>query len=330
MLTEPIRFQRIFLEKVWGGRALERTPGIDLPPDIPVGETWELVDREHENSVAETGPHRGRSLRSLMQEFSKDILGRAPATPKGRFPVLIKYIDATASLSVQVHPSDESAARMGASAEGKTEAWYVLDAAPGACLYAGLRPDVTRAELEAAADGEGVVELLNRWDVRGGDCMLIPGGTVHAIGAGVTLLEVQQNSDTTYRMYDWGRVGLDGKPRETHLAQALEVAALGEPLRPPVRAVWTEVAPGLSKAPLVRTNTFSANALRVTDRARLATGRQFQVYAVVEGSGTLTMSGSETSHRLQLGDCWLVPASAGYHYIEPREELRLIQFLTYA
>lgn len=330
MLNEPIRFERIFLEKVWGGRALERTPGIALPPGIPVGETWELVDRAHENSVVGTGPYQGRTLRSMMEEFSRDLLGRAPATPAGRFPVLIKYIDATASLSVQVHPSDETAARLGQGAEGKTEAWFVLDAAPGACLYAGVRPDVSRADLERAADGEGVVELLNRWEVSGGDCMLIPGGTVHAIGAGVTLLEVQQNSDTTYRMYDWGRLGLDGKPRETHLEQALAVASVGEPVRPPVRAVWAEVAPGLSRAPLVRTRTFSANGLRVRERARLATGRQFQVYAVVEGSGTLTMSGSGTSHRLELGDCWLVPASAGYHFIEPREELGLIQFLTYA
>lgn len=332
-LTEPLRFERIFIEKVWGGRALEGTLGLTLPPDVPIGETWEIVDRSAENSVVDAGEHAGRSLGELMGASSSDLLGRAKSTPDGRFPLLVKYIDACQDLSVQVHPTDDSAVRLGGGAEGKTEAWYILEARPGAVLYCGLKPGVDRRTFEREAAGPGVVDLLERWEVAAGDCLLVPGGTVHAIGAGVTLIEVQQNSNTTYRVYDWGRVGLDGEPRETHVEQALAVVDFDLPRRAPIQASWAD-AGGLLRAPLVRTRHFGINALQLSQSTRLGTGRQFQIYAALGGRGTIRMRGSGCAYAVSPGDVWLVPAAAGYHYFEPesgaggqRDALTVLQFL---
>jgi mannose-6-phosphate isomerase len=308
---EPLRFERRFLEKVWGGRALERRPGIPLPEGQAVGETWELVDRDGENSLVAAGPLRGRSLRELMQTRAPEILGNAPAGRLGRFPLLVKYIDARENLSVQVHPDENSARALGGGAEAKTEAWYVLAAEPGSVLYAGLRPEVGAREFERVADGPGVLEALLRWEVRPGDCLLVPGGTVHAIGAGVTILEVQQNSDTTYRLWDWGRTG-----REVHLSQALACARFGAPERPPLRPVWFEKGDGVAEAPLVRSQQFGLNALRLSRPVRRSTHSQYQIYAVLEGKGRLRLP-DQRAFELSPGDVWLVPAACGYHHLEP-------------
>jgi mannose-6-phosphate isomerase len=315
---EPLRFERRFLEKVWGGRALERRPGFALPPG-KIGETWELVDREAENSIVATGGLAGFALGELMRRHGKDVLGKVPPGKDGRFPLLVKYIDASENLSVQVHPDDESAARI-PGAEGKTEAWVVLDARPGSVLHAGLRPAVTAAEFERVADGPGVLELLLSWEVRPGDCLLVPGGTVHAIGAGITILEVQQNSDTTYRLWDWGRAG-----RETHVAEALRCVRFGEPERGPIRPRWFREEP-VGIAHLARSRHFGMNALRIERPTRRSTQSQFQVYAVLEGRGALRWR--ERSFDLAPGDVWLVPAACGYHHLDPQEgELLLVHVL---
>jgi mannose-6-phosphate isomerase len=319
----PLRFERRFLEKVWGGRSLERRPGIALPAGKQVGETWELVDRERENSVVAEGPLQGRTLAELMGELSPPILGTAPAGKDGRFPLLVKYIDASDNLSVQVHPDDEGARRIGAGAQGKTEAWYVVDARPGALLYAGLKEGVRAEEFARVADRGEVVDLLQRWDVAAGDCLLVPGGTVHAIGAGVTILEVQQNSDTTYRLYDWGRAG-----RETHVELARRCVGFDLPERPPIRPMWEQAAQGLRRAPLARSRHFGVNALELSQAQRLSTGGQFQIYAVVQGAGALEVRSITTTVRLRSGDVWLVPAECGYHHVTPQDgPLILVQIL---
>jgi len=315
---EPLRFERHFLAKVWGGRALERKPGFALPAG-KIGETWEVVDRASENSVVAAGELAGTTLGELMQRHAPEILGQVPAGKQGRFPLLVKYIDACENLSVQVHPDDESARRV-PGAEAKTEAWYVVDAQPGAKLYAGLRPEVTAREFERVADGPGVVERLSAWDVRAGDCLLVPGGTVHAISAGVTILEVQQNSDTTYRLWDWGRPG-----RETHVAQALAVIRFGDPERAPIRPRWFR-EDELEVAHLARSQHFGMNALRLTTPVRRSTQSQFQLYAVLAGAGTLRWQ--EREYALTPGDVWLVPASASYHHFAPAGgELLLVNML---
>lgn len=327
-LDQPLRFERRILEKVWGGRALEKRPGFALPTDVAVGETWEVVDRADENSVVAEGPLEGRELRSLMQEFERDLLGAAPAAKNGNFPLLVKYIDASQNLSVQVHPDDQGALRI-PGAEAKTEAWYIVDVAPGGVLYAGLKPEVRREEFAAIADGPGVLAALLKWDVQAGDCLLVPGGTVHAIGAGVTILEVQQNSDTTYRLWDWGRVGLDGRPRDTHVAQALECIRFGAPEPRPLRPGehdWIAAGEGLRRATLARSEHFVMNALRIDAPARLSTGSGYEIYALIRGEARLSSPAGDW--QMNQGDVWLIPAAAGYHDFSPgSDEIELVQML---
>jgi mannose-6-phosphate isomerase len=221
----PLTFHPIFKERVWGGRNLERLYAKPLPAGRRIGESWEISDRPGDVSVVAAGPLAGKDLRWLMEHHRADLLGDT-ADQDGRFPLLIKILDAQADLSLQVHPPPHKAAALGG--EPKTEMWYVVDATPVAALYAGLKRGVTRAEfLRRLADGS-VAECFHRLAVRRGDSLFLPSGRVHAIGAGNVIFEIQQNSDTTYRVFDWNRVGLDGRPRELHVEQSIESIDFGD------------------------------------------------------------------------------------------------------
>ncbi len=217
----PLTFKPIFKERVWGGRNLEQLYGKALPPAKPIGESWEISDRPGDASVVANGRLAGKDLHWLMEHHGPELLGTAKPARDRRFPLLCKILDCAERLSLQVHPPQDVAARLGG--EPKSEMWYVADAAAGAELFVGLKRRVTRAEFEKRI-GEGTVaECVHRIPiVRPGDAVFIPSGCVHAIGAGLVIFEIQQNSDTTYRVFDWNRVGLDGKPRELHIAQSLE------------------------------------------------------------------------------------------------------------
>ncbi len=234
----PITFTPLFKEKVWGGRRL-----VDLNKDLPgagsVGESWELVDLAGEQSLVSAGPAGGATLHDLVQAWGEDLMGGA-SLDGGRFPLLAKYLDADQTLSVQVHPDDQTAARLGG--RPKSEAWYIMGVEPGGVIYRGLKPGTDRARLAAALAHGKVEDLLAVEQVQPGDLVPVPPGTVHAIGAGVLLAEVQQPSDTTYRVYDWGRTGLDGQPRELHVEQALESIHYGEAPPPIIRSGSIPVA----------------------------------------------------------------------------------------
>lgn len=221
----PISLCPIFVEKVWGGQRLASALGKPLPPHKAVGESWELVDLPGQNNQVAAGPARGVDLHQLIRGWGEGLMGRV-ALDGGRFPLLVKYIDAAQTLSVQVHPDAEAAARLGG--RPKSEAWYILDVAQGGAIYRGLKPGVTREDLARAVEARTVEDLLVRLTVRPGDLVPVPPGTVHAIGAGVLLAEVQQPSDTTYRVHDWGRKGLDGRPRQLHVDEALQSIHFGE------------------------------------------------------------------------------------------------------
>ncbi len=214
-----LRFRPLYQERVWGGRRLSERYGRELAEGRPIGESWELVDRPGEQSVVADGPLAGVTLGELWRERRGLFGARAVGRP-GRFPLLIKLLDARDVLSVQVHPPAALAALIGG--EPKTETWIVLDAEPGAYLLVGLAPATTRMAFEACLRAGGdVAGLLHRVDVRTGDAILIPSGRVHAIGPGNVILEIQQNSDTTYRVFDFDRPGLDGRPRDLHADQSL-------------------------------------------------------------------------------------------------------------
>ncbi len=216
---EPIIFTPLYMERVWGGRELERVYGRPLPdPGRPYGESWEIVDRENEQSVVAKGPFEGLSLHELWTTRREEIFGTGYESHP-RFPILIKVLDARDDLSIQVHPPARLAASLGG--EPKTEMWFIAGCEPGAKLHVGLKNGVTRTDFENAIAGGSVADLIHAISPRPGDSIFIPSGRLHAIGAGFLIHEIQQNSDTTYRVFDWNRVGLDGKPRELHVPQSM-------------------------------------------------------------------------------------------------------------
>jgi mannose-6-phosphate isomerase len=216
-INQPLVFQPLFMERIWGGRRLEALFGKRLPPGLSIGESWELVDRPEAQSVVDGGAWRGRTLHDIWETSRREVFGDIADAP--RFPLLIKLLDASDKLSVQVHPPPAAAAELGG--EPKTEFWYIADALPASELYVGVKPETSRAAFEAAiADGRAD-EHLHRIPVKRGDAMFLPSGRVHAIGAGNVIVEIQQNSDTTYRVFDWHRVDRDGTRRELHVSESL-------------------------------------------------------------------------------------------------------------
>lgn len=206
------------MERVWGGRRLVSLYSKALPSGGPIGESWELVDRADEQSVVADGPLKGETLHELWTAHRGEIFGEGlPDSP--RFPLLFKLLDCEDTLSVQVHPPASLASELGG--EPKTEMWFMLHTTPDAAVYAGTKRGVTRGQFEQALEQGRVEELIHRLPTRAGDAIFIPSGRIHAIGAGNVIFEVQQNSDTTYRVFDWNRLGLDGKPRELHIGESL-------------------------------------------------------------------------------------------------------------
>lgn len=205
------------MERVWGGRRLETVYGKRLPSGARIGESWEIVDRAEAQSVVREGTLRGCTLHELWIKHRQEIFGELPDA--SRFPLLVKLLDAQEKLSVQVHPPTEIAGELGG--EAKTEFWYIADAAPPAELYVGLRKSSGRAKFENALQNGTVADHVHRIAVKTGDAMFLPSGRVHAIGGGNLIVEIQQNSDTTYRVFDWNRLGTDGKPRELHIEESL-------------------------------------------------------------------------------------------------------------
>lgn len=220
MPTAPLLFEPLAMERVWGGRHFETLLGKQLPQGAVIGELWEMVDRPEAQSVVHNGSLKGKTLHELWTGARALLFGQKhTANPSPRFPLLIKLLDARERLSVQVHPPLHRSEELGG--EPKTECWYFLHASEGASIYAGLRHGVTREQFEAALADGTVEETLHRSPARTGESIFIPSGRLHAIGEGLVIVEVQQNSDTTYRVFDWNRNGLDGKPRALHVSESL-------------------------------------------------------------------------------------------------------------
>lgn len=214
---EPIAFSPIYMTRVWGGRSLETVYQRDLPDDQPYGESWEMSDRADEQSIVSSGPFAGKSLHDLWINHREEIFGED--LTGDRFPLLIKILDARDDLSIQVHPPAEVADELGG--DPKTEMWYIADCDPGAKLYIGLKDGCTRESFERSLAEGTVEEQVHAVSPRAGESIFIPSGRLHAIGAGFIIYEIQQNSDTTYRVFDWNRVGLDGDPRDLHIDESM-------------------------------------------------------------------------------------------------------------
>ena len=282
---------------MWGGRALEGFLGRKLPGTTPIGESWELVDRPEAQSVVAGGPWAGKTLRELMAAHGAEIMG--PNWPQHRpFPILVKWLDCRERLSVQVHPPASVAQKLGG--EPKTENWYFAQTDAGAAVYAGLKPGVTREGFERGIAAGTVDQCLIRLAVREGESLLIHSGTMHAIDAGNVILEIQQNSDTTYRVYDWGRAGLDGKPRALHVRESLE--CLSANTAPPPRPVR-----GAGVLAQCAEFTIRRVELRAGERLAFAAGGEPRILSIVSGE-------LENGATLRRGDNILLPFAGEYSF----------------
>ncbi len=291
---EPITFTPLYMERVWGGRELERVYGRQLPAtSAPIGESWELVDREREQSVVDAGPFAGRSLHQLWNEQRDEIFGEAYRNLPDRFPILIKILDARDDLSIQVHPPAAIASALGG--EPKTELWYIADCDPGASLYVGLRQGMTRERFEQSIREGSVAAGVHPLQPRPGESIFIPSGRLHAIGAGFLIHEIQQTSDTTYRVFDWNRAGIDGKPRELHVDASLASIDFDD-FEPAMSAADTDLIADCPHFRVERHDIAAGAKLGNPDADR------FSILSVV--AGTLE---SPSGRSFKAGDCLLLP-----------------------
>lgn len=302
----PLMFEHIYKEKVWGGRRLEQL-GRQLPDGEPIGESWDVVD----SSRVRNGALVGQTLSELVPHMKQALVGDRVWEQNGdQFPLLLKLIDATDILSVQVHPDDEYAQHQG-EPRGKSECWYVLHAEPGGQLIHGFNQPVDRATLEQALQNDALTSYLYRVPVEAGDVLFVPAGTVHAIDQGLLLYEVQQRSDTTYRLHDWGRAGLDGKPRPLHIERSLDVVDF---------SIWPEHISVPLPIPLedgrfylAACCYFALESWIISGITRFETdGESFNLMTVVEGTLGLRY-GEDGDENLEVGygETVLLPAELG-------------------
>jgi mannose-6-phosphate isomerase len=300
-LTKPLVFEPLFMERVWGGRHLETLYRKRLPSAALIGESWEIVDRPDAQSVVHEGPLRGTTLHDLWCKHRTEVFGKVPEAP--RFPILAKLLDAQQNLSLQVHPPREVAEKLGG--ESKSELWYVANAAPQACLYAGVKNGTTRAGFRKALEAGNVEKHLHTLEVKTGDAIFLPSGRMHALGAGNVLVEIQENSDTTYRIYDWNRAKKGRAARQMHVEEAMQCVD------------FTDVEPGLLRPAgetLVRNELFEIDKWDLAKEREIAERGRFVL--VVCLSGALDCAGQ----RFKPGDFFLVPAELSDRAVRPLGE----------
>ncbi len=320
-LLSPLKFLPIYQERIWGGTLMPEVLGREVPAGAaPVGESWELSDRDGAVSVVACGVLEGASLRELTARYGTALLGRK-TRPDGRFPLLVKLIDAGDRLSLQVHPDEQAAQRIGGGAEPKTEMWYIIAACRGANILAGLSPRATRLQLNDRLSSPEVEQLLQVYPSQPGDAYFIPAGTLHAIGGGNLILEIQQNSDTTYRISDWGRVDAAGHSRELHVEKGMMAIDFMNRSSPRIAGVSDEVAHNRKFSIVDRCRYFKVDDLRlvtVWHDDTNATG-SFHLLSAVNrpvriGKGPLA---EERSLELQAGETALIPFAYGAYSVRP-------------
>lgn len=319
----PLRFEPIFTTNLWGGGRLPAYLNRTVAHDDPVGEAWVLSDVDGSLSRVADGPLAGLTLREVLAADPARIVGAAK-TPQGRFPLLLKFLDARQELSVQVHPNDEQAAKLGPGKFGKTEAWVVLDTDPVTSrLYAGFAEGVTAKDFRAALAAKTTPQTLHSFTPEPGDCVFLEAGTVHAIGTNLLLFEVQQTSDITYRLYDWDRVDAKtGQPRQLHIDEGLACADFHRgPCYPVVPAVV--VSNGVRREGLVACNYFTLERLTARIPFRVGAADRCRAIVCVKGSGELESRG--TRYAFRTGDVFLLPAEVGQCIALPSGDVTLLE-----
>ncbi len=297
----PITFEPIFVERIWGGQKLASFYGKQIPCDRPIGESWEIVDRAEAQSIVNTGPLAGRSLHDLWINLRPEIFGEVRDAL--RFPLLVKLLDCQDKLSLQVHPSQTVAANLGG--EPKTECWYIADASPDAEVYLGLRALIAPEALKNALTTDSAAEFVHRVPVASGDAFLIPSGRIHAIGAGNLIVEVQQNSDTTFRVHDWNREDSSGKQRQLHIEEAMRCIDFDD--REP-------------KAPAPDGETLISDELFNMERWLLQHPREIAPPGIFAIIFCLAGSLRHGANHFRPGEFFLLPAATERRTIEPGQQ----------
>lgn len=292
--------------KVWGGRRLETLLHKDLPTDEPYGESWEM----HDTAVVVNGEHAGRALGDLLKQYGHDLVGPNNDPAEG-FPLLAKFLDAQDWLSVQVHPNDIQARELEGDPRGKTEAWYIMAVEPGAKLVKAIQPGVTREAMAQAIRDSKLENLLVYEEVEPGDVLLNNAGGVHALGPGLLIYEIQQSSDVTYRLYDWGRMDLNGQPRTLHIEKGVAVSNLDS-----IPAITHTASNNMPLVNIVQTEYFVTLLHQLSPRngTRISLdtqGTHFHILTCVEGSAAIRVG--ETEVLLSMGETALIPANLGVY-----------------
>ncbi len=316
----PLRFEPIYQHRLWGGRRLAEVLRAPLPQG-PVGEAWVLSDRDDHASRVSDGPLEGRTLGQLMEQFPEALLGRL-AGRSARFPLLLKFLDAQEMLSVQVHPSDAYPDLLPAGETGKTEAWVVLKAGPKSRVYAGLKPGTTAVALRRAlADGR-LNDHLAGFTPKPGDGVLLAAGTVHSLGGGVVVFEIQQNSDVTFRLYDWNHVDAKtGQPRALHVEQALSCIDFAEGPVSPVTPLLDATTPARER--LFHCEHFSLWRVRTQDPFTVGAAGVPRVLVCIDGAGHVEHGGAASA--AGRGDVLLLPAMLGACVFRPTGAVTLLE-----
>ncbi|MEK3992220.1 mannose-6-phosphate isomerase, class I [Robertmurraya sp. FSL R5-0851] len=315
-MREPIFFKPIFQERIWGGEQLTSF-GYDVPSS-KTGECWAFAAHENGQSIVKNGEYKGKTLGDLWSS-NRELFGGIEGD---RFPLLTKILDANDDLSVQVHPNDEYAYAHENGELGKTECWYIIDCKPGAEIILGHNAQSKEDFIQMIEEGKWE-ELLRKVPVKPGDFFFVPSGTIHAIGKGIVILETQQNSDTTYRVYDYDRMDDNGNKRELHITKSIEVSTI--PHQP--AKVETEVSrtDDLTVTTFVRDRYFTVQKWHLSGRAEQQQNKPFQLVSVMEGAGTLTVSNGD-QFNFTKGDHFLLPSNLGAFSLEGNCEC-MVSFL---
>jgi mannose-6-phosphate isomerase len=320
----PQKFNPILKRSRWGGRRLAEMLGKPLGIETDYAESWEVCDHGADQSLVAAGPFAGWSLHDLVLQHGGALLGRQ--NRETQFPLLIKFLDANDRLSVQVHPNDEQADRYLPGERGKTEAWVILAAAPGSCVFAGLNAGVTAESLRHALETGRIEECLHRVDVVPGDCLLIPAGTVHAIGEGILLAEVQQSSDLTFRLFDWNRVGADGQPRPLHVEQSLACIDFSRgPVHLVVPVVCSENETRTER--LLTCDYFTILRHTIDSALTLSGDDRCRIVIVLEGAADCISDGRAEGESVPLrrGETVLIPAACPHVRLVPRPNAQVLE-----
>lgn len=318
----PLRFDPIYEYRPWGGRQLGKLLREPLPAEGPIGEAWALSDRPEFQSRVSDGPLKGVTLHQLVERFPDQVMGTM-ALPLGRFPLLLKFLDVRDLLSVQVHPSDGNADHLSEGETGKTEAWVVLEAEPDSRVYAGLRPGTSRKGLRRAVDDGTVEDNLASFTPREGDAILVPAGTVHALGLGVVVFEVQQNSDMTFRLYDWDHLDpRTGLPRPLQVDQAIACTDFTR------GAVHPAVPVAEATMPAVRERLVDCEQFclwRISGQSPFTVGALGvpRIVVCIAGAGAVEYEGA--AYEVQRGDIMFLPAVTGVCLFRPSGPAQVLE-----